>query len=164
MKIQKFKYPIQRKGLIMSNYAKNTSVPVDRSMNQIRVLLQKEGADGVAIAESGYVAMVQFVFEGHGYKFLIHYPTDRDDKVRLTNSGKVRTSSQVKDEIEKEKRRLWRAMGLYIKAAIEAHANGLVDLKRSMMGNLILPNGDTMYGRLENDIENITVNPKLLLE
>ena len=43
----------------MSGYAKNTSVTVDRSMAQVRVMLQKEGADGVAIAEAGSQAMVQ---------------------------------------------------------------------------------------------------------
>ncbi len=148
----------------MSNYAKGTSVGIDRSMNQIRVLLQKEGADGVAIAEAKGVAMVQFIFEERGYKFHIHYPSDRDDKIKFTNTGKTRTATQINDEIEKEKRRLWRSMCLYIKATIEAHTNGLVDLKRSMMGNLMLPNGDTMYGRLERDIDNIRVNPKLLLE
>jgi len=148
----------------VSNYAKGTSVSIDRSMAQLRVMLQKEKAEGLAIAESGDVAMVQFIFEGKGYKFFIHYPSERDDKIRFTSSGKIRTTAQIDLEVKKEKQRLWRAMCLYIKAALEAHANGIVDLKRSMMGNLMLPNGDTMYDRLDRDIDKISVNPKLLLE
>lgn len=146
------------------SYAKNTSVPVERSMNQVRVLLQKEGADGVAIAETKSMAMVQFIFEGKGYKFKIKYPTDSDTTMRYTSKGSERTFNQVETEIDKEKRRLWRAMCLYIKAALEAHQNGLVDIKRSMMGNLILPSGETMYEKLEGNMDRINVNPQFLLE
>lgn len=148
----------------MSGYAKNTSVTIDRSMNQIRVALQKEGADGVAIAETKEKAVVQFVFESTPYKFVITYPTFNDDFIKYTGTGKKRTIPQMELESEKEKRRLWRAMGLYIKAAIEAHTNGLIDLKRSMMGNIMLPSGHTMYEKLEGNFDQIKMNPSLLIE
>lgn len=147
----------------MSGYAKNTSVTVDRSMAQVRVMLQKEGADGVAIAEAGSQAMVQFVFERKGYKFKISYPSKTDDQIRFTGAGRDRTDIQMETEIEKEKRRLWRAMGLYIKAAIEAHHNGLVDLKRSLMGNIMLPSGETVYEKLEGNMDKVMIDPRFLL-
>lgn len=148
----------------MTRYAKNTSVPVDRSMNQIRMMLQKENADGVAIAETSDKAAVQFVFEQVPYKFVIKYPIINEDEIKYTNSGKERTLAQKYDQIDKEKRRLWRAMCLYIKAALEAHNNGLVDIKRSMMGNLMLQNGQTLYEKHGGDFEKVKMDAKLLIE
>lgn len=147
----------------MTKYASKTSVPVDRSMGQVRQILSKNGADGVAIAETREVAMVQFVFENMPYKFLIHYPNGKEDHIRFTDSGRERTEHQVESEIDSEKRRLWRSMVLYIKAAIEAHLNGLVNIKRSMMGNIMLDNGTTMYQRLERDLDKARSNPSMLL-
>lgn len=148
----------------MSNYAKNTAVPIDRSMNQIRIMLQKEGCEAVAIAEAGNRAMVQFVFESMSYKFHIDYPTDKDLEIKCTPAGKERSPSQIVQEIDKEKRRLWRSMNLYIKAAIEAHQNGIINLKRSLMGNIVLESGQTLYGKLEKEMSLLIVDPNLLLE
>jgi len=55
-------------------------------------------------------------------------------------------------------------MVLYIKAAIEAHVNGLVDLKRSMIGHMLLPSGKTFYNEIEKNIETFEANPRFMLE
>jgi hypothetical protein len=145
------------------SYAKNTTVSIDRSMAQIRIILSKAGADGTAIAEASGLAMVQFSFEGKAYKFFIHYPGRNNDQIKFTSSGKERTENQIELEIEKEKKRLWRSMGLYIKAAIEAHENGIIDLKKSMLAHMLLPNGGTVYEKVESSIGKIETNPKFLL-
>jgi len=131
-------------------------------MTQIRLMLDKV-SEGVAIATTDNGAAVSFVIENIPFKFNILYPNGREDKMRYTPTGQTRTQNQVEVEVDKEKRRLWRAMGLYIKAALEAHDNGLIDLKRSMMGNIMLKDGSTMYQKLENNFSEIQVNPKLLL-
>lgn len=145
------------------SYAKGTSVPADRSMSQLRQLLLKNRADGVAIAETREGAAVQFVFERIPYKFHIHYPSGREEKIKFTPTGNERSLNQIDKEIDAEVRRLWRAMVLYVKAAIEAHENGLVDLKRSMMGNIMLPTGQTMYQKLEGRLDDVITDPGLLL-
>ena len=147
----------------MTSYANNTSVPIDRSMNQIRVMLKKIGADGTAIAESDNKAMVSFVYQGKNYKFFINYPSIDDDSVRLTDGGRERTQSQCEAEIDKEVRRLWRAMGLYIKAAIEAHNNQIIPLEKSMLSHMVLPGGKTVFEKVQKVIAQIEVNPQLLL-
>lgn len=150
----------------MSRYATKTAVPVDRSMAEVRGILLKNNAQAVAIAESLDAASVQFIFENHPYKFIIKYPTFRDHQIQYTKSGKARTETQMHKEINDEHKRLWRAMVLYIKAAIEAHQSGLVNLKKSLMGNLVLSDGSgqTVYQRLERDIEKIRANPTLLIQ
>jgi hypothetical protein len=154
------------RGDSMARYASKTSVPVDRSMSEVRGLLLKNNSDAVAIAESKEGASVQFIFEGHPYKFLIKYPSPQDSDMRLNNKGQIKTQVQIEKSIDDEKRRLWRAMVLYIKAAIEAHLSGLVNLKRSLMGNMVIADGSgqTMYQRLEYDIDKVKANPKLLIE
>ena len=54
-------------------------------------------------------------------------------------------------------------MVLYIKASVEAHENGLVNFKKSMLANMVLPSGSTIYEKVEASIDKIDVNPKLLL-
>jgi bisphosphoglycerate-independent phosphoglycerate mutase (AlkP superfamily) len=146
------------------NYANKTSVPVDRSMSQVRQVLQKHKAQAVAIAETDEGAATKFVFEGKPYQFVIKYPAIVEERIALTSSGKKRTTAQALAEIEAEKRRLWRCMVLYIKAAIEAHANGLIDLKRSMVGHMLLPSGKTFYSEIEHNIEKFEANPRFMLE
>ena len=147
----------------MTKYASNTTVPIDRSMAQIRMMLNNCGADGTAIAEAQGLAMVQFSYDRKAYKFFIHYPSPDKDSIKYTSSGKERTDIQISQEIEKEKKRLWRSMGLYIKAAIEAHHNGIIDFKQSMLAHMIMPSGDTVYKRLESTINGIEADPQLLL-
>lgn len=145
-------------------YAKNTTVPIDRSMVQIRRLLTKGGSDGVAIATTNDGACVQFIYEKMPYKFHVKYPTYRDDNIKYTNTGRVRTDIQMDREIESEVRRLWRALHLYVKAAIEAHDNGIIDLKRSLMGNLQINGGMTVYDKFKGDMKRLTTSATLFLE
>ena len=146
------------------SYANKTSVPVERSMIQVRQILQKHKVQAVAIAETDEGAATKFVFEGKPYQFVIKYPMISQESVMFTPSGKQRTGAQKLAEIESEKRRLWRCMVLYIKAAIEAHVNGLVDLKRSMIGHMLLPSGKTFYNEIEKNIETFEANPRFMLE
>lgn len=145
-------------------YAEKTKVPVDKSMAEVRKILIKNGSEGVAIAETSENALVQFIFKSKSYKFIIKYPKSSDDDIFLNGKGYKRTLVQIENAIEHEKKRLWRAMVLYIKAAIEAHNNGIIDFKRSMMSHMMLPSGQTIYEKLENNIESIDVSPQFLLE
>ena len=146
------------------SYASKTSVPIGQSQVEVRKILMKSGADGVAIAETMQGSSTQFIFEGKPYKFTIMYPDRNDERFTHTNKGKKRTSVQLESELEAEKRRLWRCMVLYIKACLEAHTNGLVNLKRSMVGNMQLPNGKTFYEAIDNDLARFEANPKFMIE
>lgn len=146
------------------SYASNTNVSVDKSMSQVRQMLTRNKSQGVAIAETEEGAATQFIFDNKPYKFVIRYPSKTEERIAFTNSGRPRTESKIDIEIESEKRRLWRCMVLYIKAAIEAHNNGLVDFKRSMVGYMLLPSGKTFYQEIESNIPRLEANPKFMLE
>lgn len=146
------------------SYANKTSVPVGQSQVEVRKILMKNGAEGVAIGETNQGASTQFIFEGKPYKFTIIYPSDQDERFTHTNKGKERTAVQLESELEAEKRRLWRCMVLYIKACIEAHVNGLVNLKRSMIGNMQLPSGKTFYEAIDSDLGRFEANPRFMIE
>jgi hypothetical protein len=148
----------------MTKYAAKTTVSIDRSMGQVRQMLAKAGADGVAIAETAFGSTTQFIFDGKSYKFVITYPKTTDDAIIYTHAGRERTEKQIEAELESEKKRLWRSMGLYIKAALEAHNNGVIDLKRSMMSHMELPSGSTVYEKIKDSLDKIDVKPQLLLQ
>ncbi len=148
----------------MTTYAKGTAVSVDRSMNEVRGLLMKNKAEAVAIVESQDAFQVQFVFDGHAYKFPIKYPNPQDPTIRLNHKGWIKSEAQIQKSIDDEKRRLWRAMVLYIKAALEAHQNGLVNIKRSLMANMVTYSGKTIYQSLESNLDKAKTNPNFLLE
>ena len=54
-------------------------------------------------------------------------------------------------------------MVLYIRAAIEAHHNGVIKLQQSLIAHMVLPGGDTLYQRLGDTVKGIEANPQLLL-
>lgn len=145
-------------------YARGTEVSVDRSMAQVRQVLFKNGAQGVAMAESREACSVRFIYDDIPYKFSIQFPSASEPRVVFDKAKRKRTLKQIESFIEKEKMRLWRAMLLYITAAIEAHNNGLVDLKKSFMANMITSDGKTIYEKVGNDLNRLADNPKFLLE
>lgn len=147
----------------MSRYANNTSVTVDRSMIQVRQVIIKGGGDGVAIAETVEGAAVRFIFDKKAYKFVIKYPLRSQEDIAYSGNGRSRTKSQVDSAIENEKKRLWRAMWLYIKAAIEAHNNHLIDLNKSLMSHMLLPSGKTVYEKVYKNLDQLDVSPQILL-
>lgn len=146
------------------SYANKTSVPIDRSMSQIRQLLFKAKSSGVATAETTEGAVTKFIFEGKPYKFKINYPSFCEERIVYTSTGRERTDAQKFAEVEAEKRRLWRCKLLYIKAAVEAHQNGLMDLQRSFVGHMQLPSGKTFYEVIEGNLERFEANPSFMLE
>lgn len=145
-------------------YASKTSVNVDRSMSQVRQILMSYKATAVAIAETSEGAVTKFLFEGKVYQFKITYPGIAEERICFKKGGQKRTDAQKIAEIEGEKRRLWRCMVLYIKAAIEAHENGLIDMKKSMVAHMMIPQGGTLYEHIEKDISRFESNPRFMLE
>lgn len=147
-----------------TRYANKTKVPVSQSINAVRSLLQKHGADAVAIIETNKGAACQFVFEDKQYKMVVHYPSEDNDIVKYSPQGKLRTESQIASEIESEKRRVWRSLLLFLKAAIEAHYSQVVDLKRSLLSSMVLKSGKTFYQEVEPRLAQLDVDPTFMLE
>ena len=99
-------------------YAKNTTVPVGRSRDEIERTLQRFGATQYAWMRDDERNLVTVAFrrEGIAYRLTVTMPILAD--FRLTPKRQVRSESGMESEHAKETRRRFRALGLYLKAIL----------------------------------------------
>jgi len=138
----------------MTIYAANTDVPVDRSQLQIKRELQRYGADSFMFCEEPARAMIQFRYQGRSVRFIIEFP-DRNSP-RFTKSAKQK---RPRDEAfafrawEQACRQKWRALHLFVKAALEAAHGGIVTFDDVFLPFLVLPNDRTVGEHLRPMID-----------
>lgn len=128
----------------MPKYAKNTSVSVNRSIEEIERILKRYKASQFITGrddETGR-ALVGFKVEAISYKVEIPIP-DRAD-FKLDKRGWKRTDSAIEKDWEQAYRQRWRVMALVIKAKLEAVECGISTFEQEFMTNIILPGGQTI--------------------
>lgn len=111
-------------------FAAGTSVPADRTRNEIEAALGRYGADGFAYATQAGRARIEFFAHEKRIRFDLPIPTPadiaRDDK---------RTA---------ETRRLWRCLLLSVKAKLEAVESGISVFEDEFLAHIVMPNGRTV--------------------
>lgn len=134
----------------MARYAEGTSVPAERSIQEIRTLLMRAGATHYAFGEEPERALIQFAFGGRHYRFEVRRPTAEQIAKRFNQRP---VGNDWRPRIEAEWRRRWRARLLWIKAQIEFAEAEPGALAEAMLANLVLPDGRTMGGWAGPQIE-----------
>lgn len=115
----------------MSVYAKNTSVPVERSETEIKRTLQRYGAEKVGIMTEPGKAIIYFGVKGRDVQ--LNLPLVRDgDKA---SKGRVWTKSAA----EAETRRRWRVMVLTLKAMLEAVQSEITTFDEVFLAHVVIP-------------------------
>lgn len=79
---------------------------------------------------------------GIAYRLTVVLPTVAD--FRLTPKRQVRSQSGIESEHAKETRRRFRALGLYLKAILEATEDGIIDARTALVGHKLLPSGEAV--------------------
>lgn len=125
-------------------YAKETSVPVDRSKAEVEKILTRYGAEQFMYGTDNNRAVIYFRMEGRHVKFVMDLPSDQDRTSTHTPTGQHRSPNALKTALDKEIRRRWRAMVLIIKAKLEAIQSGLVTFEAEFLPYFMLPNGQTV--------------------
>jgi len=134
----------------MGTYASDTSVPVDRSIAELRSTVMRYRATGFAFGEEADRAMVAFTAQDRRVRFLVTLP--ERTKFALTPSTQVRrTPAAQEDAWEKACRQRWRALNLVVKAKLEAVEAGIATFEQEFLGYLVLPGGQTMHEALQVD-------------
>lgn len=131
----------------MSVYAAGTSVPVERSKNEIEASLRRYNATGFGYYAEGNKAVIAFKVltkEGslRGVKMVLELP-ERADFVK-TKQGRDRTERAQDDEYQKAVRQRWRALCLVVKAKLEAVESGIATFENEWLAYLVMPNGKTV--------------------
>ncbi len=117
-------------------YAKNTTVSCEKSKTEIERTLVRYGATHFAYMTQPEGAIVTFVFNGKIIKFLVPMPKRPNDQERGGPAAYSRW--------EKSQRQKWRALGLVIKAKLEAVASGICTFEEEFLAHIVLPGGQTV--------------------
>ena len=126
-------------------FAEATAVPVGRSRDEIERTIKRYGAHAFVFGEQGRKAAVGFLIRGRHVRFVMPMPDPESDEFQLTPSGKrSRTEEQARAEYERAVRSRWRALGLIIKAKLEAVDSGVVEFDVEFMAQLVMADGRTV--------------------
>ncbi|MCE5322125.1 hypothetical protein LLG46_02290 [bacterium] len=144
-------------------YAQNTSVSVENSIMEIRRTVNRYSADGFSFTEESRIAKVEFKCEGRLVRIYMQLPDKNEERFRLTETGRERTSENaVYAAWEQECRRSYRALNLVIKAKLEAVESGITTFDEEFMAHIVLPNGRTVGQQMLQPMQEALSSGKML--
>ena len=140
----------------MPTYAKDTTVPIDRSKVEIERTLTRYGAQEFMYGWKAGQAVIAFKVNDRKYRINLPLPDRNDPQFYLTDNGRRRTSQDaVYAAWEQATRQRWRALALWIKAVLEAAEAGIVTLEDALQTFVMLPNGHTVGEWLGPQIDEV---------
>lgn len=133
------------------SYAEETTVPVSRSQEEIRKLLQKYGATGFAFGEQLDRAVVMFELKYRRIRFILPYPP----------KPAANMSQKATDIYNQALRSRWRALLLSIKAKFTAVEAGIVSFEDEFLAQIQLPDGRTVGETMKPQINRAYLSGKM---
>jgi hypothetical protein len=132
-------------GDIVSRYAVNTEVSVEKSRGEIERILSRYGATAFMYGWDEAKAVVQFRASDRLIRFLLPLP-DRDDRAftHTPSKGLRRSSDDAERAWEQACRVQWRSLALVIKAKLEAVEAGITEFEDEFLAHVVLPDGSTV--------------------
>lgn len=127
-----------------SGYARNTEVDSDRTITQIKKLVDRFGADGFGFGVKGRTATLGFTYHDRAVRFNLTLPDPEDLDFTETPTGLERSESAARKEWEKACRAYWRSLYLFIKGLIVAIEDGLIPFDRAFFYDIVTPTGKTI--------------------
>lgn len=118
-----------------SRFAKNTSVPVERTRAEIERALRVYGCDAFAFGWAIEGAMIQFSHRGRSVKVSVPTPQGKSE---------AKTA-----QLERQR---WRILLLLIKAQIEAVEIGLATFEEAFLPWMLLADGSTVAQRMIGEL------------
>jgi hypothetical protein len=141
----------------MARYAERTTVSVERSRNEIEQTLARYGAEQFLYGWSTAGALVGFVVtveSGQKRQVRFDLPLPSRDERRFTHHSRGKRSADAAEAMwEQASRQRWRALGLVIKAKLEAIESGIATFEDEFLAYTMLPNGETVGSWLAPQME-----------
>lgn len=117
----------------MGMYARNTSVPIDRSKAEIEKTLSKYGASSFAYMTKGNISII--VFEMKDRRIRFNLPMPESPSANATQAS-IKTYEQLC-------RSYWRSLALAVKAKLEAVECGITSFETEFLAHIVMPGGKT---------------------
>ena len=111
-------------------YAEDTKVPVEQSRAEIERTLERYGATAFAYAAEPTQATILFEADKRRIRFCVPLPDRLDLKDQRLN--------------EKERRRIFRALLLCLKARLEGVQSGIESFEEAFLAHVVMPDGKTV--------------------
>lgn len=128
-------------------YAVDTSVSVDRSRAEIERTLTRYGAEQFMSGWKEGQSVIAFKLNNRIIQFTLPLPDKNDDCFKRTPAGRRRRSeADAYREWEQACRQRWRALGLAIKAKLEAVECGITSFEEEFLAHIVIPGGKGTVG------------------
>lgn len=128
----------------MTTYAKNTSVSVAKSRDEIERTLQRYGAQKFAYGWDDDTGHAVIMFEAMARRIRFTLPLPDKNSREFTHHSRGRRDPDVQERMwEQACRQRWRALVLIIKAKLEAVQSGIVAFEDEFLAHTMLPSGET---------------------
>lgn len=142
-------------------YAAGTSVPVNRSRDELEGLLDRVGADSVASMRDSAAAAVAFRLAGRNYVLRLPFPTDED--LARDRGGRRRAQAARDTARDQAIREKWRGLVLLVKAKVVAIQSGISTPEAEFLAHAMLPTGQTLGEHIESHPEQLATSGRLML-
>lgn len=136
----------------MSRYAENTSVPADKSRQEIERTLQRYGASAFMYGWESTNAIVAFQMKDRRIRFILPLPDPKERRFTHHSRG-MRTPAAAHEAWEQATRQRWRALALVIKAKLEAVEAGISEFEDEFLANIVLPGGQSVGQWMRPQVE-----------
>jgi hypothetical protein len=124
-------------------FARDTTVSVERSKGEIERILTRYDATEFASGWKSERAMMQFRMNERVIRFVLPLPSKEDFRA-TPSSRRTRNENATLQAWEQGCRHRWRALLLSIKAKLESAESGIEEFETAFMGQIVMPNGQTM--------------------
>ena len=124
-------------------YAKTTEVSPEKTLSEIRAVLNRYGADEFAMREQQDRVGVGFKMRQRMVLLEAKLPAKKDFS-RTPERGIARTASQTQAAYDQAVRQVWRALFLVIKSKLESVESGIETFEEAFQAQLVLPSGQTV--------------------
>lgn len=138
----------------MSGYARQTTVSVERSMQEIRKELTRFGAERFGFIEEPDGAQIAFEYHGVRYVFRVPLPTNKD-------AERAYPRTYVLDAVDKLNRARWRSLALIVKAKLVAVEDGITTVEKEFLAHIALPGGELLGDRLLPEVQRMAQTGEL---
>lgn len=127
-------------------YAKGTSVTVQSSQIEISRILDRYGVEAYRFGAAPGVALLEFEYQGLPVRLNVPLPA-KPTSEKLVDP-KTRRYVLALPRWEQAVKEAWRALVLFIKAALESVERGVVKAEQAFMAFLVTSTGDTLGDRI----------------
>jgi len=143
----------------LRDYAKNTTVTIEKSRQELDSILRRSGAEKVMIGYDGDTSYIAFMIDGLPVKQMIKMPNK--EQFNETEMGRVRKQSAALAAWEQACRQRMREHVVLLKAKLIACSLGFTSIKREFMADICLPGGETIFNQYEVQLDKAIRGGKL---